>query len=159
MSGRAYYRNKKIVIAKKFETKALLPVKDEVVPLYRERKWIRIKCEVKCEKRSKSTLSDIAVGVVLLSDMKFCFLITGIITRVKHILANQKHYIFGAHSLHSFCFMITLEQWKQKSLGLSKGGGVLLRNRKANQSGQFDDKNQVPTVETKTWRQKSGQMH
>ena len=38
MSGRAYCRNKKIVIAKKIETKALLPVKDEVVPLYRERK-------------------------------------------------------------------------------------------------------------------------
>ena len=50
-------------------------------------------------------------------------------------IGESKTLYFDTHSLHCFCFTITLEQRKQRSLGSSGGGRTLLRDRKV--GGQF----------------------
>jgi len=50
-----------------------------------------------------------AIGAKLLAGAKRCLPMLEINTPVKHVLTNQKRYIF--HALSSvFCFMITLKQ-------------------------------------------------
>lgn len=50
------------------------------------------------EKRSRNSIFQIAVGAILLACAKRCLSITRMNTPVKHILTNQKRYIFHALS-------------------------------------------------------------